>query len=251
MKTIRLEDMNWPDIKDAMNKGYKTAVVAVGSNEQHGPHLPTKTDSLIGDMLAFRVAQELGNALVIPTISVGCSEHHLAFPGTISLKSETLKAVIEDYIYSLEKSGFETVLLLPSHGGNFATVKETVEELKSQFSHLNLYDFTDLFKFLDSQMKVSAEFGISQEEAGAHAGEIETSMILALSENLVDRERFASGYLGPLGEEQFKTILEKGMPALTENGILGDPSRATAERGMIYLEKSVEFILEELKKKKA
>ena len=122
MKTIRLEDMNWPDIKKAIANGYKTVVVGIGATEQHGPHLPLKTDAVIGEMLAYEVAKGLGNALQAPTIRVGCSEHHLSFPGTISLHASTLKSIIIDYVESLKRHGFETVVLLPSHGGNFTTV---------------------------------------------------------------------------------------------------------------------------------
>ena len=70
MKTIRMEDMNWPDIKNALEQGFTTAVVGVGSTEQHGPHLPTKTDTLIGDLIGQRVALKLGLALQAKTICV-------------------------------------------------------------------------------------------------------------------------------------------------------------------------------------
>ena len=127
MRTVRIEDMNSYDIKEAIHKGYTTAVFAIGSTEQHGHHLPTKTDTMIGDALAFRVAQELENALQAPTIRPGCSEHHIAFAGTISLRQTTLKSIIYDYVGSLKKSGFTTIILLPSHGGNFTTVQEAIE----------------------------------------------------------------------------------------------------------------------------
>jgi creatinine amidohydrolase len=87
MKTIRMEAMNWPDVRTALAAGFTTAVVAVGSTEQHGPHLPTMTDTRIGDAMAHRVALKLGNALQARTIPVGVSEHHLAFGATVSLKA--------------------------------------------------------------------------------------------------------------------------------------------------------------------
>ena len=110
MKTIRMEDMNWPDIKKAMEEGHTTVVVGIGSTEQHGPHLPTKTDTLIGDLIAHGVASMLGKALQARTISVGCSEHHLAFPGTISLQASTLKMMMGDYTESLIKQGFKKII---------------------------------------------------------------------------------------------------------------------------------------------
>ena len=243
-----MEDMNWPDIQKAIDDGYTTVVVAVGSIEQHGPHLPTKTDTLIGDMLALRFALEWGKALQARTISVGCSEHHLAFPGTISLKAPTLKAIIADYTESLAKQGFKTIVYLPSHGGNFAAVKEAIQEQQAKFPELKIVGYTDLIGLMGCLFDVSAEFGITQNEAGAHAGENETSLILAFAEQLVKEDRYSPGYLGPLGDKEVKKIIQEGMPALTEIGVLGDPTKASADKGAVYLEKTVQFLIEEIKK---
>jgi len=243
-----MEDMNWPDIKEAIEKGFRTAVVGIGSTEQHGPHLPTKTDTLIGDAIAYRVALKLGKALQAKTICVGCSEHHLAFPGTISLKASTLKMMIHDYTESLVKQGFKTIVYLPSHGGNFATVKEAIAEQQKKYPEVKIIGYTDLMGFVDRLFDISAEFEITKEEAGAHAGENETSFILALAEELVVQDRFAPGYLGPLGEEEVKVIMDKGMPALSEKGVLGDPRKASAKRGEVYLEKMADFLVQEIKK---
>ena len=94
----------------------------------------------------------------------------------------------------------------------------------------------------------SGEYGVSAYDAGAHAGESETSFIMALAGNLVQKDRFAPGYLGPLGEKEINIIFEKGMPALSEKGALGDPATATAEKGNIYIEKMADFVVRELKK---
>jgi creatinine amidohydrolase len=243
-----MEDMSSREIGEAVGNGYTTAVFAIGSTEQHGPHLPTKTDTLIGDAIAFRFAQELEKTLQAPTIRPGCSKHHLAFPGTISLRFSTLKSIIFDYVESLKKSGFKTVILLPSHGGNFATVEEAIDELKLLHPDLKILGYTDLKGFMIALAKFSKEYGITPEESGAHAGESETSFMLALTENLVAKDHYVPGYLGPLGDKEIEIILEEGMPSLTESGILGDPAKATAEKGMVYLEKTVAFLVKEIKK---
>lgn len=248
MRTIRMEDMNWPDIKEAIEKGFTTVVVAIGSTEQHGPHLPTKTDTLIGDTIAWKVALKLGKTLQAKTICVGFSEHHLAFPGTISLKTSTLKMIINDYSESLITQGFKTIIYLPSHGGNFAPVKEAIEEQQKKHPRIKIIGYTNLMQYVDFLFDISNEFGITKEEAGAHAGESETTLILALEGDLVRRDRFAPGYLGPLGEDEVKIILEKGMPALSEKGVLGDPTKASVERGEVYLERIVDFLFKEIRK---
>jgi creatinine amidohydrolase len=248
MKTVRMEDMNWPDIKEKLESGYTTAVFAIGSTEQHGPHLPLITDSLIGDVVALKVAEKLGNALQAPMIRIGLSEHHLAFPGTISLKPETLMAVINDFVDSLKTHGFKTIILLPSHGGNFATVGKVIEELQQKHTDLKVTGFTDLQAFVDALISYSEEYGVTAYDAGAHAGESETSFILALAGTLVQTDRYAPGYLGPLGEKEVNIIFEQGMPALSEKGVLGDPTAATSEKGNVYIEKFADFVVRELEK---
>ena len=248
MKTVRMEEMNWVDIKKAINDGFKTVVIGVGSTEQHGPHLPTQTDALIADVMVNLIAKKLKNTLQARTISVGCSDHHLPFPGTISLKKSTLKAIIHDYAESLQKHGFENIIFIPTHGGNFNPIKEAVEELQEKYPEIKIYGFTDLMGFVAAHYKIAADFNITKEEAGAHAGEVETSQILALAENLVEKERFQPGYLGVLGEEEIEMLFKKGMPSLTEIGVIGDPTKASKKKGKVYIEKIAEFLTGEIEK---
>jgi creatinine amidohydrolase len=246
MKTIRMEQMNWPEIKQAIASGFTTAVFAVGSTEQHGPHLPTMTDARIGDDLAVRVARKLGRALQARTIDLGVSEHHLAFPGTISLKPETLSLILRDTIDSLVRHGFKRIVIIPSHGGNFATVQKAIEAARKTHPEVEVSGFTDLLALTAFLEKTSARHGVSAGEAGAHSGENETSMMLALEGGLVAADRFAPGYIGPLGEAEMKVIFAKGMPALTANGVLGDPRTASAEKGEDYLDQWAEFVISKI-----
>ena len=249
MKTIRMEQMTWPEIKQAIASGFTTAVFAVGSTEQHGPHLPTMTDARIGDDLAERVARKLGHALQARTIDVGISEHHLAFAGTISLKAETLSLIVRDYVDSLAHHGFTRIVIIPSHGGNFATIRQAIEAARKSHPEIEVTGFTDLLALTDFLTRVSAQHGVTAGEAGAHSGENETSMMLALEPGLVAADRFAPGYIGPLGEPEMKIIFEKGMPALTANGVLGDPRIASPEKGEDYLEQWAEFVISKISAK--
>lgn len=251
MKTIRMEEMTWQDIKTAIESGHTTAVVGVGSTEQHGPHLPTMTDARIGDDLAERVARKLGKALQARTIDVGMSEHHLAFAGTISLKAETLRMILRDYVDSLARHGFTRIVFVPSHGGNFSTVRKAIEEASGAHPGIEVTGYTDLLGLTGFLNQASADYGVSPEESGAHAGENETSMMMALEPDLVATHRFAPGYLGPAGEAEVKLILEKGMPALTANGVLGDPRTASTAKGEAYLESLAGFLACEVGKRPA
>jgi len=241
--TIRMEEMNWPDIKQAIESGFTTAVVAVGSTEQHGPHLPTMTDARIGEEVAERVARKLGRALLARTVDVGVSEHHMAFAGTISLRPETLLLVLRDYAASLVRHGFTRLVFIPLHGGNFATVRQAIAEAHLAHPGVEVTGFTDMAGLTDLLYRTSAEYGVSAKEAGEHAGESETSMMMALEGGLIAVERFAPGYLGSFGEAEMTLILKKGMSAITSTGVLGDPRTATAEKGAVYLERLADLIV--------
>jgi len=248
MKTIRMEDMSWVDIKEAINQGFRTVVVALGAIEQHGPHMPTKTDALIGDVLAHRVALKLKNALHAATIRVGQSDHHLAFPGTISCRPSTLKAIITDYVRSFAGQGFKAIIFLPFHGGDFPPTQEAVEDLQQKHRDLKIIAYTDGTGFITALTGCSLDVGIPKEIAGLHAGETETSMMLALAEELVVKDRLSPGYLGPMGETEAKLINEKGIGSVAEDGYFGDPSQADPKRGNIYLEKMTDFLAREIEK---
>ena len=146
MKTIKIFDMNWPDIGEAIEQGFDSIIIAVGAIEQHGPHLPLKTDSLIGEELTHSIAKKLGKTLQGPTINVGCSEHHMEFPGTVSILDSTLKSIISDYTQSFVKHGFKNIIFIPSHGGNFAAMGEVIEKLQEQYPDNNVigYDIISL-----------------------------------------------------------------------------------------------------------
>src|SRR5512136_293124 len=219
-KTIRMEEMTWPEIKQAIESGFKTAVFAVGSTEQHGPHLPEMTDARIGEDVGERIARKLGNALQARTVDVGISEHHLAFAGTISLKPETLSLVLRDYVDSLTRHGFTRIVIIPTHGGNFATVQQAIAAARTKHPGLEVVGLTDALALTGLLDRIAGESGISAAESGAHAGESETSMMLALEGGLVRTDRFAPGYLGPFGEAEMKRLFEKGMPAISANGVL-------------------------------
>ena len=235
MAKVRMSEMNQVEIKKAIDGGIVTVVFGVGSNEQHGPHLPTCTDSLIADELVYRVAEKLGKALQAPTINVGCSEHHMAFPGTIDIKPETLKSLIRDYCVSLERNGFKNIVIFPWHGGDFKPVQEAIVDLNQSLKQSKVISYTDLMGLFRFFAEASSKHGISTPESGAHAGESETSIVLALRKDLVDMKSAEKGFVGNY-EDKIPTIWSKGIKTVTENGVIGDPRKAEAGKGEEYLE---------------
>jgi creatinine amidohydrolase len=111
MEKYFMFEMTRPEIEQALAAGVDTVVVTFGSTEQHGLHLPLGTDSLWGEYLGHRVAQALGDALLAPGVRVGCSEHHLAFAGSLTLREETFAQVAADLCRSLAHHGFRNLVL--------------------------------------------------------------------------------------------------------------------------------------------
>jgi creatinine amidohydrolase len=250
---IDLAEMTSPDIGAAIKKGFTTVVFAVGSNEQHGPCLPVSTDTVLGDAIAESVARKLGKALKAPTVNVGCSEHHMAFPGTITLRKETLQNVVRDYVSSLAGHGFKRIVVLPSHGGNFGPLGEIADELRDSHPGVKVIIYHDLQAFVDTLMRTGVGLGVSPEASGAHAGESEVSMMMHVEGDLVKKSMVSKsrGYVGKFDEEVAKRIFEHGIGALSPIGVLGDARGASAEHGKRYVEDLTAAIVEHIKSSKA
>jgi len=237
-----LEEMSWPQVKAAIDAGQRTVVAAAGSMEQHGPHLPLQTDTLLGTTLVAAIIERVPGAFQGPTIPFGVSEHHMPFAGTITLDKDAFKTVVRQYAESLASHGFETIVIIPSHGGNFAPLRELEEELGGKVGNARFLTYHDLMAFMGPMNAVAAKDDITPNVAGAHAGEAETSLVLAARDDLVSMEYAEEGYVGEFDEAATKAIFEKGMIALTNNGILGDARPATAERGLAYRDAMADFL---------
>lgn len=229
--SVLLADRTWTEVETALESGTDTAIVPVGSLEQHGPHLPLATDSLIGEELAARIARRLGDALVAPVIRPGCSGHHMAFPGSITVSASTLIEVLRSYCESLAEHGFETVALLPSHGGNFAPVNTAAPEIADE-TELGVVALADMERYMDL-MNEGMERAELPPEPVVHAGGTETSAILAIRPELVRESAFEPGRDGPVDTT---LLLSRGFKSITDNGVLGDPSQSSEAAGEAILE---------------
>lgn len=230
----RIDEMTWPEVRAALNAGRKTVIAAAGSMEQHGPHLPMQTDTLLGTFLVEALVERIPGSLQGPTIPFGVSEHHMKFAGTITLDNEAFKTVVRQYAESLASHGFENVVIVPSHGGNFAPLAELEQETGGRIGDANFILYSNLMDFMVPMVAVASRDDISAEVAGAHAGEAETSLVLAAREELAQMDYAVEGYVGGFGPEAAAKIFGEGMTALTDNGILGDARPADRERGFAY-----------------
>lgn len=237
-----LADLAWPDVERLRASGCTTAILPLGSTEQHGPHLPFATDTLIADAVAARVAARLGGALCLPALPLGCADEHLGFPGTLSLADDTLRAVVRDVGRALARHGFARLLVFSAHGGNYGTLRASADRLAHELAPLRLAVFLDAACLTRRLEAVAQAHGVTPREAGQHAGELETSILLAIAPRLVQCEHLAAGLVDPpvAPAELFYPDLRRHAP----DGTVGDPRGAVASRAADYLDAWADVLAE-------
>lgn len=225
-----LSRMTTDDARMALRSA-AVAILPIGATEQHGPHLDLRTDTAIAQGFAAKLATRLGDkALLLPALSYGLSEHHLAFAGTLTLRPATLHALLRDLFESLRHHGITKVIVVNGHGGNMDAIRlaarEALRDLDMQVAQLMWAQL--------ARTAVAAEGGASWRRN--HACEVETSIAMVLDPSLVHVERMEEPRLiGSRDAFTEPTSAWVDLPiwfdAWTENGALGDPRLASSEKG--------------------
>jgi creatinine amidohydrolase len=202
-----LADLPWPEVAEIAAS--TVLAVPVGATEQHGPHLPLGTDTVVAAALAERFADERADVLVAPALAFGSSGEHAGFAGTLSIGSPATATVLLELVRSAD--AFRGVVLVCGHGGNVDALRSSVRTLT------------------DEGRDVLA-WTPSVPGGDAHAGRTETSMLLALRPESVRLDLAEPGDTRPLAEV-LPQLRSGGVAAVSPNGILGDPAGASAEEG--------------------
>src|SRR3954447_7044907 len=205
MGAVELDQLTWAEVQAEIEGGRDTVVIAFGATEQHGPHMPLATDALLGDRLAWLIAEAL-EAFVAPTVRIGCSEHHVGFPGTLSVRPETFHALVADILDALGRGGFRRAVLLPTHGGNFVPLGEALQKI-GPIEGLSVSALNDPTVLLAVARVGEKEHGVPLGEGGLHAGEWEALLLAAIHPELVHLDRGEPGYTGP-PEQAIATLFE-------------------------------------------
>lgn len=249
MDTLLLEEMTWPEIRDALQNGMRTVVVCAASIEQHGPHLAERTDTTLGYAEAEALARRLGNALVAPVIRPGLSAHHMVLPGTVTLRPEVFRGVVEDYISSYVQHGFTTIVLISSHGGNFAALEEIAAAAAPQYPDVKIVTGPSIEDLMALFTKAEQQEGLEPTACGGHACDFETSVMLHIAPQQVRPGRAQRGFMGPVTRGVVTKMFEKGVLAVSEIGVMGDPTHADAARGARYHEAMADLLETTVRKK--
>lgn len=243
---MHLAHVRWPDLSGLSKRIF---VVPLGSLEQHGPHLPLFTDSLIISHVAERVEQLRSDQIVLlPVQWLGHSPHHRRF-GCVSLDLIPYVELIRGVCRSLVNIGARTIFLLNGHGGNDIPCKAAQRELKSEFESMpDLYiayaTYWNLAARQFSEIRSSPIGGMG------HACEMETSVLLATNPDLVDMAKAKAG--GPSSETGYRPMdmlapppfsLINEFDEISENGVIGMPEYASSEKGSRFLEAAAQAVV--------
>ncbi|SFO97310.1 creatininase family protein [Amycolatopsis rubida] len=242
MSELRIEHLTSPEIADALASGKRTAILPLGATEQHGAHLPLSVDSDHADRLGALVAERLGDALVLPTVRLGCSAHHLGFPGTLSLRPETLEAICVDCCESLAAHGFRRALIFSAHIGNYPLLSGIEAKLATRPpAGLDVIAFADAAAVLDAWRTAVADLA---SQVGGHADVAESSIMLALRPEAVRTDRAAAGLAEPMNDALLARVLTGGVQAVAPDGVLGDPRGMSSDLGFACLSAVADLLTE-------
>ena len=241
MNTLKLEELTWPQIRDALAEGFTRVIIPVASIEQHGYHLPENTDTVLGEAAALMVAEKLGHTLVAPSIRPGISPHHMSMPGTLTLRPETFQMLLEDYVVCYLRHGFHSIVFLCSHGGNVKPCEAVASAIGKMHPEAEILTVADV-PTQDELRELERARNLPTGTNGGHADERETSEMLSLVPDLVCMEKAQPGFCEPLTPELLSRFFEEGVVSLTEVGCIGDPCPASAQNGFWYREQAAELL---------
>ena len=240
--------LSWPEIK-GIDKDNVVVLQPTGAVEDHGHHLPVDTDNILVTEICLAVARKIPDeVLVMPLVPYGYVEHHMDFPGPISIEDEILLGYLSNAARSLIRHGFKKILYVNGHGSNrpFMDIaaRKAMDKTESIVGAITPYAL--------AKAEISE---ICESEYISHAGEMETSLILYLNEDLVDTTKLVKDINFPITKYHWRDFLKPPPLAfmdqwsrISKTGVIGDATKASKEKGEkifnIVVEKMVELVTE-------
>jgi len=241
-------DMTWQDIAGAKTEGW-IAVLPLAAVEQHGPHLPLGVDSYIADAYLERARDTVPDDLPVtflPIQRIGVSTEHLAYPGTLTVSAQTAIAAWTELGNSVARAGVRKLVLVTSHGGNVAAMELVARDLRARFGMLAVTVGWHRFGY------PADAFSPEEKKHGIHAGDIETSLMLAAKPDTVQMEKAARATPASVAMAQEFKWLGAYRPAgfawmtqdLNPTGAIGDATLAKADKGTAALAQGAKAFVE-------
>jgi len=225
---------NWAELtgKEFESIAKDVAILPVGAIERHGDHLPLGTDSIIPEWIANEVSKRLENSIVLPTIYYGSTLSLSSFPGTIDTGDEAFKNYVKAIMYQIFKNGFKILVVINGHGGNTNALSLASKEVS--------YGTDKTIIIVDWWSDVAQDERSKLFKFPGHAGEDETSVMLAIRPELVKLEYTKKNIVS---YPKFRIYSRKVDQILYPEAVSGDPSFAEREKGKIFLDAVVNEIV--------
>ena len=227
-----IEDMTWPELRERIQAGSTTILVPIGGTEQNGPHMVLGKHNVRVRVLAAQIAARLGNAVVAPVMAyvpegaVNPPTAHMRFTGTITMTDATFEAVLESTARSFCQHGFRSVVFLGDHGGYQKSEERAAERVnadKATPAGCKAHALTEYYRATQAPYIDDLKArGLSMAEIGTHAGAADTALALAVDPALVRHD-----------------VMTRNAPR-PQDGVYGDPRRATAELGQLGVQRIVD-----------
>jgi creatinine amidohydrolase len=227
------------------DKAWAPVIINTGAIEQHGRHLPVAVDSVLGQAWITLAVEHLppgASCYVAPAITVGKSNEHTGFPGTLMISKGTLRQLLLATARQVHAWGFKTLLILNTHGGNTAVTAYTLREITATYG----------LRAEPLSAKVDLGISVQEQKFGYHANEAETALLLALAPQTVKMERAVCEYSGRV-DDPGELRPEQGVATrswvsqdLSKSGVMGDAPAGTAEKGRRWFELSAVGLAKEI-----
>lgn len=232
---MRFAEMTWPLLRKVKRESV-VVMAPIAACEQHSRHLPTFTDTLLVTAVAEGVESRLpAQVLLLPTLWLGASSHHLRFGATLSAEVDTHITILCDLLTPLLDDGYQRLLILNGHGGNIDTMHVALRLLQDEFKDRQL----TAASYWELAEKELAELAEGARKSMGHACEFETSMIMALRPELVQRKEIKDD--PPPTEPALRGLyIAEDMHQRTKRGAVGYPKLATAEKGQAFLQAAID-----------
>jgi creatinine amidohydrolase len=254
-RTVQLERLTSPEVEQACKKSAGIIIIPVGALEVHGPHLPVGTDTFETYEIGLRAAQQAG-VVIAPPLWYGNSRSFMDFPGTVSIRPEVLKELTRDVCLSLIQHGFDKLVLLDGHGGNYGILDLLIEEI-----HLETHALICHVRAWELGTVPKPE---GTPDYDGHGGSSETSVMMVLTPEDVDTSQFLDsapeleltqrGAVFPAPSGKYSggpIVFPLSMGEMVEHGHHGDPNWASKERGQDLLDAKINAFVQFLQVLKA